>query len=102
MAESFPKSINELSRWSADSTEATVLALRGVMQRAWFVMGGEVQAFENEFAQYLGVRHAVGVASGSDALLLALRAVGIDGGRVIVAANAGAYGTLAVLAAGGR
>jgi|SRR5215813_2056717 len=102
MAESFPKSINELSRWSADSTEATVLALRGVMQRGWFVMGGEVQAFENEFAQYLGVRHAVGVASGSDALLLALRAVGIDGGRVIVAANAGAYGTLAVLAAGGR
>jgi dTDP-3-amino-2,3,6-trideoxy-4-keto-D-glucose/dTDP-3-amino-3,4,6-trideoxy-alpha-D-glucose/dTDP-2,6-dideoxy-D-kanosamine transaminase len=102
MAASLPKSINDLSRWGMDLTEATVFALRGVMQRGWFVLGGEVQAFESEFAQYLGVKHAVGVASGSDALLLALRAVEIDGGRVIVAANAGAYGTLAVLAAGGR
>jgi dTDP-4-amino-4,6-dideoxygalactose transaminase len=102
MAASFPKSINDLSRSGADLTETTVFALRGVMQRGWFVLGREVQAFESEFAQYLGVKHAVGVASGSDALLLALRASEIDGTRVIVAANAGAYGTLAVLAAGGK
>jgi dTDP-4-amino-4,6-dideoxygalactose transaminase len=56
-----------------------------------------VEAFEREFASYLGVNYVVGVANGTDALLLALRAVGAEGKGVVVAANAGMYGTLAVL-----
>ena len=42
-----------------------------------FILGPEVQAFEVEFAAYLGARHAIGVANGTDAIVLALRALGI-------------------------
>ena len=42
-----------------------------------FILGPEVQAFEEEFAAYLGVRHCVGVANGTDALAIALRALGV-------------------------
>ena len=43
--------------------------------------GPEVEAFEEEFARYLGVRHCVGVANGTDALTIALRALGVGPGR---------------------
>jgi len=52
-----------------------------------FILGPNVQAFEKEAAEYLGVKHAVGCASGTDALHLALRAEGIaDGDEVITSA----------------
>lgn len=72
-------------------------AVHGVLQRQWFVLGQEVAAFETEFARYCGVEHAVGVANGTDALVLALRALGVSrGDRVILAANAGFYGSTAL------
>jgi dTDP-4-amino-4,6-dideoxygalactose transaminase len=52
-------------------------ALRGVLRSGRFILGPEGEAFETECAQYLGVSHAVGVASGSDALRLVLEAVGV-------------------------
>lgn len=52
-------------------------AIDGVLARGTFILGPEVSAFEEDVAAYLGVRHAVGVASGTDALLLTLRAYGI-------------------------
>src|SRR6187551_2833447 len=42
-----------------------------------FILGPEVAAFETEFAAYLGARHAIGVANGTDAIVLALRALGV-------------------------
>lgn len=48
-----------------------------VMESGWFVLGNNVDAFEKEFAAYCGVRHAVGVGSGTAALALALKALGI-------------------------
>ena len=48
-----------------------------VLDRGVFILGPEVKAFEDEFAAYLGARHAVGVANGTDAIVLALRALGI-------------------------
>ena len=42
-----------------------------------FILGPEVQAFEEEFADYLGVAHCVGVANGTEALAIALRALGV-------------------------
>lgn len=57
--------------------------IRKVCEDQWFVMGPEVQAFEEEVASYLGVKHAIGCASGSDAVLLACmgHGVGCNGGH---------------------
>jgi len=53
-----------------------------------FVLGPDVEAFEREFAEFIGVRHCVGVANGTDAIELSLRAAGIGPGcEVIVPAN---------------
>src|SRR3954470_8208500 len=49
-----------------------------------FIFGPEVEAFEREFAAYIGTKHAVGVANGTDALLLALRALGVGRGDEVV------------------
>src|SRR5688572_11348685 len=59
-----------------------------VIDRAAFILGDEVEAFEREFAAFTGVEHCVGVASGTDALELALRAVGVaPGDEVLLPAN---------------
>ncbi len=60
--------------------EAAVRVLRG----GRFVLGPEVAAFEREAAAFLGVPHAVGVSSGTDALYLALRAIGIGPGDEVI------------------
>jgi dTDP-4-amino-4,6-dideoxygalactose transaminase len=68
-----------------------------------YVLGAEVAAFEAEFATACGVAHAIGVASGSDALELALRAAGVTAGdEVATVANAAMYTTLAIRAIGAR
>jgi dTDP-4-amino-4,6-dideoxygalactose transaminase len=59
-------------------------AIHRVLDGGTFILGPEVTAFEQETAAYLGVRHAVGVASGTDALLLALRAYGVGPGDEVV------------------
>ena len=58
--------------------------LREVIDGGRFILGPEVEAFEREFAGYLGVRHAVGVANGTDAITLALRAMGVGAGDDVV------------------
>jgi len=92
---------NDLSRAgdAADLTEA----IRRVLDRGHFVLGPEGAAFEQEFAAFCGVGHCVGVASGSDALELALRAVGVGpDDEIVTVANASMYSTLAILACGAR
>lgn len=60
-----------------------------VLRSGWYVRGKEVQAFEAEWADYIGVKHCVGVGNGLDALWIALRMLGIGpGDEVIVCANA--------------
>ncbi|KIH75759.1 dTDP-4-amino-4,6-dideoxygalactose transaminase [Geoalkalibacter ferrihydriticus] len=59
-------------------------ALQGVLDSTHFILGPNVQAFEQEAASYLGVKHAVGCASGTDALHLALRAAGIGEGDEVI------------------
>ena len=53
-------------------------AIQTVFSRGNFILGVEVAAFEKEFAEYIGVPYAVGVASGTDALTLAVRALGLS------------------------
>ncbi|MBN2186939.1 MAG: DegT/DnrJ/EryC1/StrS family aminotransferase [Dehalococcoidia bacterium] len=59
-------------------------AIHRVIERGEFILGPEVNAFESEMAAYLGVKHAVGVASGTEALQLALLACGIGPGDEVV------------------
>jgi len=76
-------------------------AIERVLERGWFVLGPEVEAFESEFAAAATVRHAVGTGNGTDAITLALRAAGVKpGDEVIVPAMTAAFTGLAVLAAG--
>ncbi len=78
-------------------------AVRGVMERADFILGEEVEWFEEEFARYCEVKYAVGVGSGLDALVLALRAYGIGpGDEVITAANTFIATVLAISAVGAQ
>jgi len=63
-------------------------AIQRVLDHGQFILGPELESFEREFAEFIGVRHAVGVNSGTDALILALRALGIGpGDEVITVAN---------------
>jgi dTDP-4-amino-4,6-dideoxygalactose transaminase len=63
-------------------------ALSRVLTAGTFILGPEVIAFEDEFARFVGTYHAVGVASGTDALTLAIRAHGLgEGDEVIIPAN---------------
>lgn len=92
---------NDLKRATATQHQALGEAARRVMDSGWFVHGVEHKRFETDFADYLGVKDVLGVASGTDALELALRAVATPERRTVVTvANAGAYATCAALAGG--
>ena len=76
-------------------------AVAAVGRRGDFILGAAVEAFEREFAGFIGTRHAVGVASGLSAIELALRAYGVGAGdEVITAANTFVATVMAILATG--
>ena len=63
-------------------------AIKNVCDNTAFILSDEMKAFESEFAAYCGAKHGIGVANGTDALFLAMKAVGVgDGDEVIVPAN---------------
>lgn len=80
-----------------------IAACTHVIDSGWYIMGNELAEFENEFASYCGVKHAIGVANGLDALILVLRAwkeLGKlqAGDEVIVQANTYIASILAITA----
>jgi dTDP-4-amino-4,6-dideoxygalactose transaminase len=95
----------DLTRQHREIEEEATAALGRVMAGRVFILGREVEAFEEEWARFCGVRRAAGVNSGTDALTLALIASGaVHKGRrdeVITSPLTAAYTALAILNAGG-
>lgn len=73
------KKINERFRPEMD------VAVKRVLDSGWYLLGKENEAFEQEFASYCGVKHAIGCANGLDALKLIIRAYGFGQGDEIIA-----------------
>lgn len=82
-------------------SEEIELAMRRVADSGWYILGPEVEAFEREFADYHGVDHAVGVASGTDAIELALRAGGVGPGDEVITVAHTAVATVSAIEATG-
>ena len=72
-------------------------AIREVLESGWYILGKQVAAFEEEFASFVGVQHAVGVANGTDALNLALRGLGIGAGDGVITVSHTAVATVAAI-----
>jgi dTDP-4-amino-4,6-dideoxygalactose transaminase len=87
----------------AEDASAVKAALERVVASGWFVLGPEVEAFERELAAESGTAFAIGVGSGTDALALILRAIGVGpGDEVVTSPLSAAYTALAVVMAGAR
>ena len=76
-------------------------AMRRVHASGRYILGSEVEAFESEFAEYLGVEHAIGVASGTDAIEIMLRALEIGPGQRVVVPSLAAAAVAAGLTRAG-
>ena len=72
-----------------------------VLDSGRFIFGPEVEAFERESAAYLGVKHAIGVANGTDALVLSLEAMGIGAGDEVICPSFTFYATCEAIARAG-
>ncbi len=93
--------INNISARIARHLQQITASIDRVISSGFFVLGPEVTQFERLFAVYLGARHCVGLANGTDAIELSLRAMGVStGDQVATVANAGMYTTTAMLAIG--
>ncbi len=87
----------------ADDAATVEDAIARVVSRGWFVLGPELEAFEREFGSACGAPHVVGVGTGTDAIAIALRALGIGrGDEVITSPLSAAYSALAIMMAGAR
>lgn len=93
--------LNDLSRRITSYQPQIKAAIDRVVASGWLVLGPEVKQFEQSFAGYLGAKYCVSLANGTDAIELALKAMGVGPrDRVATVANAGMYTTTAMLAIG--
>lgn len=92
---------NDFARQWQDIRDDAMEAVDRVGHSGWLVLGDEVDAFERDFAGWWGIAHAVGVASGLDALEIALRCAGTPPGARVVTTPLTAFATtLAIVRAG--
>jgi dTDP-4-amino-4,6-dideoxygalactose transaminase len=92
---------NDFARQWRDVHDDVIEAVDRVGRSGWLVLGEEVRTFEREFAEWWGVPHAVGVASGMDALQIALRCADLPRGARILTTPLTAFATtLAIIHAG--
>lgn len=87
--------INDLSR--SVPGEAEIATIVDVLRSGSYILGEKVASFESDLSKFIGVNYAFGVASGTDALVIALRALGVQSGDVVCTSpNAGGYTTTAL------
>lgn len=85
----------------AEERREVLEAIEGVLESGKLILGPNVQEFEAEFAAYCGTRHGVGVDNGTNAIFLALKAVGVEpGDEVITVANTAVPTVSAIVSAG--
>ncbi|RMF85006.1 MAG: DegT/DnrJ/EryC1/StrS family aminotransferase [Nitrospirae bacterium] len=96
---SVPVPFHDLRREVAALRPEIEAAVGRVLDSGWFVLGEELARFEAAFARYLGLAHAVGVGNGTDAVQLALEAVGVGPGDEVVTVPNTAEPTCAAIAA---
>jgi dTDP-4-amino-4,6-dideoxygalactose transaminase len=72
-------------------------ALQRVMKSGWYILGKEVSSFEEEFARWCGVEHCIGVGNGTDAIVVALRALGVGTGDAVFTVSHTAVATVAAI-----
>lgn len=93
--------LNDFKRQWADTRGETLAALTSVGESGWYILGEEVRRFEEALAGLWGFAHAVGVASGLDAIEIALRAAGCRAGDRVLTTPVSAFATtLAILKLG--
>lgn len=91
--------INDLNAKIGAHQQQIMAAITRVVNSGWVVLGPEVKEFERRFSAFLDVRHCISVANGTDAIELALKALGVQkGDKVATIANAGMYTTTCILA----
>jgi dTDP-4-amino-4,6-dideoxygalactose transaminase len=72
-------------------------AVTRVINSGWYILGNEVDAFEKEFAEFIGAESCIGVASGTDAVMLALKAAGLKPGDEVITVSHSAVATVAAI-----
>src|SRR3954466_8501780 len=93
--------LNDFKRQWEDVAEEAVKAFQVVGASGWYILGKEVDAFEASLARYWRKEHAVGVASGLDAIEIALRVSGCAGGDRVLTTPVSAFATtLAIVRTG--
>lgn len=91
---------NPSAQFQSHQAEIEDAVLR-VMRGNRYILGGEVEALEQEFASYIGTTDAIGVANGTDAIELVLRALGIGAGDEVITVSHTAVATVAGIEAAG-
>jgi len=71
--------------------------IRGVLNSNSYILGNEVKKFEKNFSKYLGTKYSLGVSNGTDALILALRAIDIKRGDEVITTSHTAFATIAAI-----
>ena len=73
------------------------LAVKRVLESGWYILGKELAAFEQAFARWCTTSHAVGVGNGTDAIIVALRALGVGEGDTVFTVSHTAVATVAAV-----
>ena len=88
-----PVAANDFRREPEELVLAELAAVERVLRSGWWILGAEVEGFEQEWARHCAAPHAVGVANGLDAIEIGLRALGVGPGDEVITTPVTAYAT---------